>query len=89
MYRKWIRKTAIVLFWLLVWEAVSRLVANDILLVGPAEVLQALFQQSMLPDFWKTVLLSSLRIGLGMILSFMGALCLGCLSCPLLRIFTF
>lgn len=80
MYRKWIRKSAIVLFWLLVWEAASRLVANDILLVGPLEVLQALFKQSMLPDFWKTVLLSSLRIGLGMVISFAAALCLGCLA---------
>lgn len=71
--RKYMRKAAIVLFWLIVWQAAAMWTDNPILLVGPAQVLRTFVQNMTQPDFLKTVLYSFARIGLGFFL----ALCVG------------
>ena len=62
---KLLRRAAIIFSWLALWQIISILVNNSILITGPAETLQALFTKAFLPDFWKTVLYSLLRIGAG------------------------
>ena len=46
-------KAAVLLFWLVLWQGVSVLVDNEILLVGPVETLRALLR--LLPEsrFWE------------------------------------
>lgn len=63
------QKPLILFFWLFVWEGLSRLTANSILLVGPVETLTAL--KSLLPDpaFWQALLQSFLHIGSGFLLA--------------------
>ena len=73
--RKHMRKAAIILFWLIVWQLAAVWTANSILLVGPVQVLHAFAQNMMQSDFLKTVLYSFARIGLGFFL----ALCIGLL----------
>lgn len=59
------RKTAIIAFWLVIWQLVSVLVGNDILMAGPLETLRALMENCMKADFWKTAACSLLRIAAG------------------------
>ena len=62
---QWIKKSCIVLFWVLVWQSLALWVDNKILLVTPAQVLARLAE--LVPDgkFWITILHSFARIGLG------------------------
>lgn len=72
-----IKKTGIIIFWLLVWEFISLLLSNEIILVGPTKVIRALLTQMLLPDFWKTILLSSGKISLGFLLAFTAGIFIG------------
>lgn len=76
-----LRRGLIVLFWLLVWQGASMAVDNSILLVGPGAVFGSLFSQAAEWDFWKTILHSFLRLGLGFFLAFGGGLLLGACAC--------
>ena len=73
--RKQIRKEVIILFWLIVWQIAAVWTNNQILLVGPIQVLKTFVQNMVQPDFFKTVFCSFARIGLGFFL----ALCIGLL----------
>ena len=73
--RKQIRKAGIILFWLIVWQIAAVWTNNNILLVGPIQVLKTFVQHMVQPDFFKTVFCSFARIGLGFFL----ALCIGLL----------
>ncbi len=64
----WIRKLIIIMGWLLVWQVVSSLVGNKILLVGPIEALGALLGRLAEFSFWQACLGSVLRISLGFLL---------------------
>lgn len=64
------KKACIIFFWLMVWQAASLAVHNSIILVGPWEVIRALWVQAALPDFWKTIVLSFGKISLGFVLAF-------------------
>lgn len=85
----WIRKTCIILFWLAVWQAVSLLIGNSILLTGPLAVLRSLITQILQGGFWRVVLYSFARITAGFLLSFLLGILLGSLACrfPLLKEF--
>lgn len=74
------RKTGILLFWLLVWQTAAVMIDNDILFVGPVNVLSALISQSETWGFWKTILFSFSRICLGFLSAFFTALLLGAVS---------
>ena len=78
--RKHMRKAVIILFWLIVWQIAAVWTDNTILLVGPVQVLRAFVENMMQPDFFKTVLYSFARIGLGFFLALCVGLLLGALS---------
>lgn len=80
MNRKNLKKAGAILFWLAVWQGLSLWISNDILLVGPLETIRALCSQAADTEFWLTVLLSSLRIGLGLSGAFLAAVLLGGLA---------
>ena len=62
---KQLRKTIIILCWLLVWAIVSRSIQNKILLAGPIETLQALCKLVTTNPFWNACLGTILRIAIG------------------------
>ncbi len=74
------KKAGIIIFWLMVWQAVSLAVHNSIILVGPPEVIRALWTQAAVPDFWKTIVLSFGKISLGFILAFAAGILAGGVS---------
>ncbi len=62
------KKILIIAMWLLIWQLLSLIIHNKILLVGPAETIQSLITLSQNPEFWQSVIASAMRIGLGFIL---------------------
>ena len=76
----WSKKTAIILFWLLLWQGASTMIQNQIFLVGPVETLKALSIQVGSPEFWNAVLFSFGRISLGFFLAMAAGLVTGTLS---------
>ncbi len=63
--KKLLNHLAVALFWLLVWEALARLVGEELLLPSPRTVAQALGRLAVTAAFWRTVGSSLLRIALG------------------------
>lgn len=59
------RKVIILAGWLIVWQLVNLWVGNDILMVGPLDTIEALFQNGLTVYFWKTIGCSVLRIATG------------------------
>lgn len=68
-FAKWSKKTAIVLFWIIVWQISASMIHNPILLVGPQDTLRALAIQIISPDFWSTIWFSFSKICLGFFLA--------------------
>lgn len=83
------KSTGIILFWLLLWQALSLALHNSIILVGPFEVIRALFGQALMADFWKTIAFSFGKITLGFLLAFAAGILTGGAACrfPLLEDF--
>lgn len=67
--KKTIYQILAVCFWLLVWEASSRAIGKEILLVSPVKVLFIIFRLVKDADFWQTIAFSSLRILSGFLLA--------------------
>jgi NitT/TauT family transport system permease protein len=63
------KKTAVICFWLLLWEILSILIHQEILVASPAEVLKTLFVLVQSFDFWQTIFFSFTRIVLGFVLA--------------------
>ncbi|MBR1798178.1 MAG: ABC transporter permease subunit [Clostridiales bacterium] len=63
-----LRKTIIVLIWLVLWQVASLLVHNNILLAGPVEAIKALIRLGVTADFWLSVLYTLLKITLGFLI---------------------
>lgn len=78
---KYLRKAAIILFWLAVWQLAAVWTDNHILLVGPVQVLQTFAHNITQPDFLRIILYSLARIGLGFFLALCFGLVLGAVSC--------
>jgi len=76
----WSKKTAIILFWLLLWKVLATTIHNPIFLVGPAETLKALSVLVVSPEFWSAVCFSFGRISLGFFLALAAGLLTGTLS---------
>lgn len=66
-----LRRTGIVLFWLLLWQSAAWLLCRPVFLVGPWETLLALIRLTGQPAFWQAVCSSLGRIGTGFILAFL------------------
>lgn len=80
MKKQTIRKVIIFLFWLLVWQAAAMMIHNSILLAGPYQVLKELFTGLQKADFYKTVLMSLIRITGGFLLGLFTGMLLGILA---------
>lgn len=78
--RKQMKKMAVILFWLIVWQTAAVCIDNRILLVGPAEALNALVKHVIQPDFMVIMFHSFARIGLGFFLALFAGLILGMVS---------
>lgn len=76
----WSKKTAIILFWLLLWQWAAMKIQNPIFLVGPVDTLNVLSAQVASPEFWNAVLFSFGRICLGFFLALTAGLLTGALS---------
>lgn len=74
------KKLAIILFWLLVWQGCALAIHNQILLVGPIDTLRALIEQAGSPSFWSAVGFSFGRICLGFFSAFLFGLLTGAVS---------
>lgn len=75
--RKWIRRVAIILLWVLIWQIAAVRIDNNILLVGPFEVFFVFVRNMIQPGFLKIVLCSFARIGMGFLTAFLVGLLLG------------
>lgn len=56
-----IRKYLVWLFWIAVWQAANLLIHNNIIFVGPLDMIKALAEQAADPSFWTTILNSFTR----------------------------
>ncbi len=68
MYLNKVRKAAIVACWILVWQCVAVVIDNSIMLATPIDALKALW--ALLPrlEFWQTIGMSLIRIGIGFLI---------------------
>ena len=80
-YPGWLKKTAVIFFWLAIWQLVCLKLDNPILLVGPAETVKVCAAQLFTPSFWQAAGFSFGRICLGFFLAFFAGLATGTLSC--------
>lgn len=71
------RRAFIILFWLVVWQVLARLIRNPIVLVGPWETLGALRQLIPSADFWLSIAHSFQKISLGFLAAFLAGILLG------------
>ncbi|MCR5500355.1 MAG: ATP-binding cassette domain-containing protein [Acetatifactor sp.] len=79
-FQKIIRKTAIVLLWLFIWQGAGLLIRNPFLFATPLQTAKALLQNLANDDFWRTVLMTLCRIGAGFFLGVIAGILLATLS---------
>ena len=70
-----LRKYLIWLFWIAVWQAANMLIHNNIIFVGPMDMILALMELVRNSSFWASIFNSFARISIG----FLGAFVLGIL----------
>ena len=68
-YKKILATGASIVFWLVLWEAAARLVAERLFLASPIQVLQCLYGLLGTRQFYETVGFSLLRIGEGFLIA--------------------
>ena len=78
--KKYIRKTLIIFFWLVVWQILAMCVDNFLLVVTPLQALRALFLLAGQAEFWQSAFGSLWRIALGFLLGVVLALLLAAVS---------
>lgn len=74
---KWRKKTAVIIFWLLIWQIFALYIDNSILFAGPADVFLDLKKNMAALSFWKTAGNSFFHILEGFLLGFLTAFFLG------------
>lgn len=80
MAKIWIKKTGIILFWLLLWQLISNAMDQPIVLTGPLEVARALFHLIPQAEFWMSVTLTLMKILAGFICALVSGFFLGVLA---------
>lgn len=73
----WVKRLAIILFWLVAWQGIAWAAGNSLLLCGPLEALQALGRLLPLSTFWESLGCSLGRIGIGFIIAAAAGAALG------------
>ena len=79
--KRYLKKAGIIVFWLVIWELLDRIVNNRLVLAGPIRTLEALSEQIVQPDFWLICGGSFGRIALGFLLSFVVGFLLALIAC--------
>ena len=69
-----------IVFWLMIWQAASVFVGQEILLASPVSVIKRLTELIVMGDFWKSVVFSFVRIILGFSLALILGTVLAALS---------
>ncbi len=75
-----LKTTAIILFWLIVWEVLAKALNQKLLLVSPVDTAKRLFELAKTADFWKSLGSSFLHIMLGFILAALAGTLLASIS---------
>jgi len=78
--KAFIRKTLILVFWILVWGAVAAAVDKQLLLPSPRSVIVRLFALGGTYAFWQSVLLSLARMVIGIALGIAGGMLLAIIT---------
>lgn len=78
--KRMLRKTVIVLFWLLIWQILAFWADNEILLVSPLKAIGRFGALLPKPEFWQVILHSMVRIGAGFCLGAAAGLLLAALA---------
>lgn len=83
----WLRKTMVIAFWLILWQAAGMMIDNSIIFVGPLAMLQSLFRLLPSGEFWLSIAYSFGKISLGFLSAFFLGILLGSAAyrIPLLR----
>lgn len=71
-----IKKTGIVLLWLILWQILSVTINNSILLAGPIDSVRALCQMILTGEYWNSILFSLVRIISGFLVGSAFGICL-------------
>ena len=77
IYKKWMKKTCIFLFWILVWEVLALAIANAIVLASPSQVLMYLIENGTKKEVWFSIGASFFRILVGFLLAFCSGIIIG------------
>ncbi|MDO4267835.1 MAG: ABC transporter permease subunit [Eubacteriales bacterium] len=79
-HRTSLRRILIILFWILLWQAASQIIRNDILFAGPMDVVRSLCRLLPTVDFWAAIGQSFCKITLGFLAAFLCGILLGSLA---------
>ena len=79
MFKELIKKTAAVIFWILIWWLLAVIVAKPLLLPDPVCTAVRLFELAITTEFWLIVLMSLARITVGIVASILIGVVLGIL----------
>lgn len=74
------RRLFIIIFWLIIWQLASMVIRNDILFVGPVQVVRSLCLLLPDPSFWLSIAGSFGRITLGFLAAFVLGIGIGSLA---------
>lgn len=74
------RRLLIILFWIAIWQTVSMVIQNDIIFVGPADVVRSFFLLLPSPEFWLSIGRSFARISIGFACAFACGILAGSLA---------
>lgn len=77
---RWMRKAAVIAFWIFLWQAAALAIDKGLLFAGPWDTVKALLALLPQGEFWHTIGSSTLRIGGGFLLAFAASVALGVIS---------
>lgn len=77
---KFLRKISVAIFWILLWEILSILIGEEILLVSPFNAFKKLLELIPTKEYWLSIFSSIYKILIGMILSIFIGIVLASLS---------
>ena len=80
LMKKIIKKTLIILIWLIIWQLLALSVNISFIFPGPLDVMQALVGLIKTQEYYRIITASTLRIAVGFVISFMLGVVLGIIS---------
>lgn len=77
LMKKIIKKTLIILTWLVIWQLLALSVNISFIFPGPLDVMQALVGLIKTQEYYRIITASTIRIAVGFVISFMLGVVLG------------